>query len=971
MNTSLPHLNADLDFWAYEIGVNLIPADTRNKRTYEEWSQWQDKPIPDEIFKEWKRNGKFDQGCAIIAGRIWRGSYKGKYLCCIDIDNINGLDNLLQQFGDDYTLERLSEKTIVELHPNNRNKVHIYFIVEKPLSKKSGIQSSHDIDNLTSFPAIEVKSEGRHGIMYCSPSIHKDGFRYEILGTRVPTVLNAELSQKLEDKINQIYFKYDSITKDKDKDQIPIEELFKSDFQVKIGNNRHECLLRIMESLIQRNKNILIEEEIKELAERWNQRHCEPPLEDNELDKQWRCAKKFIEMKEISRSDNSVDSQDDPNKKSKITIDNLMELANENIDLLFKDQYNEGFARVKVDDDHFEIMPISGSKFSRYLSKVLYDKWGQTASKETINNVVYTLQARAEFGDKKFPLSLRIAEYEGDFYYDLTNEKHQCVRISKLQEGTWEILDGAPVPLFRRYNQASQVVRFTRNPLSQKSDKIQDTSLTFSALNPLDIFLSSITNLNKNDRESRLLIKAALISYFIPNIPHIIIILHGSAGSAKSTFQYMLKNIVDPARPSLLTLHENLNEFIQQLAHNYLATFDNIKHVPRWLSDEVCKTVTGVGQTKRSLYTDDEDKIYEYKHCLIFNGINIAFTEPDVLDRSIIIHLDEIDERSRRTEKEILDQFNVLRPDILRFIFDTLAKAVVLKDKVMNRKLKMRLPRMADFAIWGETISQVLGHKEGEFLQAYYNNIGFQNTEVIDSNPVAFAIKRFVEDNCSSSTDYTIFVGSSLDLLNKLTEIAIEERINTSQKDWPKDVKWLVRRIRIVKTNLQKALKIRIDIDRDSKSNTSIINIVKNDSAYSDENNVSPRDNNLTPLLRYIAPIEGSLSPLDKEELCSKEPSNGENGVNGDNIDGNTVNSYFGNNVISMENNYNWNPKKTVDSFLSTFECDYCDSFSPTNIRIDYERHVISNHPGKLAYPDMDSKTKGESLLQDKSWEKE
>ena len=53
---------------------------------------------------------------------------------------------------------------------------------------------------------------------------------------------------------------------------------------------------------------------------------------------------------------------------------------------------------------------------------------------------------------------------------------------------------------------------------------------------------------------------------------------------------------------------------------------------------------------------------------------------------------------------------------------------------------------MADFAIWGEAIARALGYKENEFLKAYYNNIGFQNNEVIESNPLAFAIKKLVEE---------------------------------------------------------------------------------------------------------------------------------------------------------------------------------------------------------------------------------
>ena len=58
---------------------------------------------------------------------------------------------------------------------------------------------------------------------------------------------------------------------------------------------------------------------------------------------------------------------------------------------------------------------------------------------------------------------------------------------------------------------------------------------------------------------------------------------------------------------------------------------------------------------------------------------------------------------------------------------------------------------MADFAIWGEAISRAMGHSENEFLDAYYNNIRFQNAEVIESNPVAFAIKKLVEDTLADT----------------------------------------------------------------------------------------------------------------------------------------------------------------------------------------------------------------------------
>ena len=62
-NNLSPPLNDDYngwaDFWRYKIGVNVIPADTRKKVTYESWSEWQDKPIPQELHNDWKAQNAF------------------------------------------------------------------------------------------------------------------------------------------------------------------------------------------------------------------------------------------------------------------------------------------------------------------------------------------------------------------------------------------------------------------------------------------------------------------------------------------------------------------------------------------------------------------------------------------------------------------------------------------------------------------------------------------------------------------------------------------------------------------------------------------------------------------------------------------------------------------------------------------------------------------------------------------------
>ena len=88
-------LNDWSDFWYHDIGVNPFPANTKEKETYESWSQWQEQSIPIEVHEERKKAGYYDNGIAIILGRIWRGPYANKYLVAIDLDNKKAIEEYL------------------------------------------------------------------------------------------------------------------------------------------------------------------------------------------------------------------------------------------------------------------------------------------------------------------------------------------------------------------------------------------------------------------------------------------------------------------------------------------------------------------------------------------------------------------------------------------------------------------------------------------------------------------------------------------------------------------------------------------------------------------------------------------------------------------------------------------------------------------------------------------------------------
>ena len=119
--------NGWADFWRDGIGANVIPAVSREKIPVVKWKEFQDKPIPLEIHNQWKEQGLFDNGIAIILGRIWHRSDKLDYnLACIDVDNRKGIDELFTRNGKQLSIEQFAQKTIIEQHKDNPNKLHFY-----------------------------------------------------------------------------------------------------------------------------------------------------------------------------------------------------------------------------------------------------------------------------------------------------------------------------------------------------------------------------------------------------------------------------------------------------------------------------------------------------------------------------------------------------------------------------------------------------------------------------------------------------------------------------------------------------------------------------------------------------------------------------------------------------------------------------------------------------------------------------
>jgi hypothetical protein len=65
-------INESPDSWRYDIGVNVLRADIKIKKPLVKWYEWQDKPIPEGLYNQWKEQNAFSkENAAILPASAW------------------------------------------------------------------------------------------------------------------------------------------------------------------------------------------------------------------------------------------------------------------------------------------------------------------------------------------------------------------------------------------------------------------------------------------------------------------------------------------------------------------------------------------------------------------------------------------------------------------------------------------------------------------------------------------------------------------------------------------------------------------------------------------------------------------------------------------------------------------------------------------------------------------------------------
>ena len=656
---------------------------------------------------------------------------------------------------------------------------HLYFSHPGPnvhIKSRVGIQG---------FRGVDVRGDG--GYVAAPPSLHKSGRLYawevsshpeDVALAPFPEFLHAGLSRKTT----------------------PLPDSCKAlepGLKRYSEGERNVGLTSLAGSMRHRGMG---EEAILAALRIENGKRCDPPLSDEEVCQIAKSVARYVPSASQSE-DRGKTTSAQKEGKSTSQISRLTQLCEEAGVLLFHDQFKSGFARVP-NKRSYEVYRLKSSDFLKWLAYQLWQADRTSPSSDTLQRVLNTLESRASFDGEQRTLWNRVARLDGTIWYDLGQG---AVHITP---NHWEIVPDPPILFYRYSHQRQQVY-----PVPGGSILGLLPSL-------------NLPNIAGTLSSTPLLTVVYLVTLLIPEIPHPILAVQGDQGSGKTTLFKIIRDLIDPSETPTLGPQDSLREFVQLASHHWLVWLDNLTKLPDWLSDAMCRCVTGEGFSKRELFSDDDDKLYSYRRCLGFNGINLIASKPDLLDRSLIISLERIPDTLRQTEEEFWQTFGINRPKFLGALFTLLSQAMGYFGAVSAT----RYPRMADFARWGEAITLALNLPPQTFREAWEENQRTQTRETLEASPVAQALLKFTESR-------TQWEGSPKELLEELNQVASDVGVDTKSPLWPKDIRWIWRRIKEVRPNLQAE---GVQISRSREGDQTRIRITRTSSENDSDVSVSP-----------------------------------------------------------------------------------------------------------------------------------
>ena len=417
---------------------------------------------------------------------------------------------------------------------------------------------------------------------------------------------------------------------------------------------------------------------------------------------------------------------------------------------LFVDQHAEAHTFVGG-----QAVPIP--RTNRLLTRLLHDYEGKAPSNDGLIGARRVLDMLAHDSGDVRELHTRAAYHEGAVYYELAPG-----RVVRIDEHGWE-MDNDPPVYFRAVKNLKPLPEPTRG------GALRD--------------ITALVNL-KTDRDLRLFLTYVTLTP-LAHVQRPILQTTGVMGSGKSTACRVVKRLLDPTANEAVTIDRR--DFLQKAAHCYILMLDNQNSLPEWFQDTLCRLVTGESDSKRVLYTDEEDLVWSMQRAVLLNGINPPSERGDVQDRTLPIELERLDKRKRLAEDDFWMAFSLKHPELLGAAFTGLSGALKHRHTVTLENK----PRLADWGLYAAALYESQGWGVETFVKDWKGVEEAQQQGTLDGSIVAQAVILYMKDKDRVEL-------SAADLHTAIEKRADDDLDLTSDKTWPKTGRTLWKRIREV-----------------------------------------------------------------------------------------------------------------------------------------------------------------------------
>lgn len=458
---------------------------------------------------------------------------------------------------------------------------------------------------------------------------------------------------------------------------------------------------------------------------------------------------------------------------------------------------------LNVDDEHRETLQAGSRRLRARVRAAYHEITRQTVTSDVVDKVIGTVADRVLCGRVEFPVFCRVgADDAGNIYLDLSQPNWRYVQVTSEE---WQVCERCPIDANAAI-EADAPVRFSRLANAYPLP----TPVHGGSINELRPFMV-LREPDEAHADSFVLCVGWLLGCFMPNGPYPGLALGGPPGCGKTTFLRQLRRLIDPSRASARSAPASERDLMISAQHSYILSYDNLSKISAELSDAFCRLATGGGLATRALFTNNEEIVFEACRPIILTAINDVVTRPDLADRVIGLILAPREGDDKRPDDLVEEEFQAAWPRILGALLT--AVSVGLKRLAMMAPMS-DLPRMAQFAAWVQACEPGLGWAEGTFLREYRKNIRSSADTVVEADPVASAIVKWVEGFAESQPVWEGTASEALALLNAIVGHSVQ-----SKKGWPKSPRALSNRFRSLGPTLEKlGLGVRVDRILDGKT---------------------------------------------------------------------------------------------------------------------------------------------------------